>query len=107
MKTLTLLPLAAAALLLAAPASHAEGKHAQRQDLLKAMDKNGDGKISKDEYLAVFAERFAKIDKNGDGYLTDDERRAARAAFAGKMHRRGGHRASPDGNNDGNGAFNE
>ncbi len=44
-------------------------------------DKNGDGVVDHDEFLAKAEERFEKLDKNGDGVLTDDER---------KHHRRRG-----------------
>ena len=53
----------------------------------KKLDADGDGKVSKDEYLkspraaqdpAKAGERFAKIDKDGDGFLTLDEFKAGR-----------------------------
>lgn len=36
-------------------------------------DKNGDGVVSRQEYLDAAARRFAKLDRNGDGRLTPDE----------------------------------
>ena len=74
---------------------------------MKRIDKNGDGKISKDEFVAVQIERFTKMDKNGDGFLSKDEMRAAREMVGGKMHRRGGPGRFQDGNNDGDGNLNE
>jgi Ca2+-binding EF-hand superfamily protein len=40
------------------------------------VDKNGDGKIGKDEFPGK-PERFAALDKNGDGFLTKEELQAA------------------------------
>ncbi len=45
-------------------------------------DKNGDGVVDHDEFLAKAEERFEKLDKNGDGVLSADERQ--------KRHRRRG-----------------
>lgn len=36
------------------------------------LDKNGDGKVSKDEFDGP-SQHFSRFDKNGDGYLSDDE----------------------------------
>ena len=53
----------------------------------KRMDTDGDGKITKDEYLknprsaqdpTKAAERFAKMDKDGDGNVTLEEFKASR-----------------------------
>ncbi|MGE0605838.1 MAG: EF-hand domain-containing protein [Pirellulales bacterium] len=44
----------------------------RRQKLMKA-DKNGDGKISKDEAPERLKERFGKLDKNNDGQLDAQE----------------------------------
>jgi len=46
---------------------------AQRwQAMLQHLDKNGDGKIGKDEFPGR-AEMFARLDQNGDGFITEDE----------------------------------
>jgi len=51
---------------------------------LKAMDKNGDGQISRDEASAhpKLAKHFDQIDTNKDGQLSADELRAAHAKGA-------------------------
>lgn len=41
--------------------------------MLKRADTDGDGKISRAEYLAQADKRFARIDANGDGQITKDE----------------------------------
>jgi Ca2+-binding EF-hand superfamily protein len=46
------------------------------ETLLKQMDTNKDGKISRDEAKGKLAESFAKIDANKDGYLDRKELRA-------------------------------
>src|ERR1700761_1088146 len=45
-------------------------------------DTDGDGRVSKAEYLARADERFARMDKNGDGQLTPDEMAPRREAAA-------------------------
>src|SRR5512138_1592263 len=48
---------------------------------LKALDKDGDGRISRDEAAAAprLAQNFDKIDADHDGFLTREELRAAHA----------------------------
>ena len=41
--------------------------------MVEHMDTNGDGTVSKDEFLAAAKTRFSKLDKNGDGYLDAGE----------------------------------
>jgi len=43
------------------------------EEMFKRLDKNADGKITKDEAPERMAENFDKIDKNGDGAITQDE----------------------------------
>lgn len=38
-----------------------------------AMDRDGDGKVSQDEFLAPLREAFARMDADGDGFLDDRE----------------------------------
>lgn len=64
-----------------AVAQEKKGKSPEEQ--FKALDKNNDMKVSKDEYLARFAAdaekkskaetRFGRIDKNSDGFLSLEE----------------------------------
>ena len=50
---------------------------------LKALDKDGDGRISRDEAAAAprLAQGFDRIDANHDGFLARDELKAAHAAM--------------------------
>lgn len=49
------------------------------------LDKNGDGKISRDEAQSdrILSTQFAQIDKNGDGYISPDEYSAIGAGATG------------------------
>lgn len=51
------------------------GRENRKQKMFEEQDKNGDGKISLEEFKAHSEVIFAKKDKNGDGYLTQDEMR--------------------------------
>ena len=53
--------------------------------MVARMDTNGDGTVSKDEFLAAAKARFTKIDKNGDGFIDADEVNGRR--WAGHGHR--------------------
>jgi Ni/Co efflux regulator RcnB len=77
----------------AAAAAMAAGGVAQAQmpapaDIIKGWDKDGDGAVSKDEWIAAGrpAERFDAVDANKDGKITAAELEAAMAA----MRARGG-----------------
>ena len=65
----------------------AHGK-AMRAAMLRALDKDGDGKVSKAEALAAAEARFERADTNHDGFLSAEELAAARQAH--RRHR--GHR---------------
>lgn len=43
------------------------------QERVKAMDSNGDGAISREEYLAHAEKQFQRLDANHDGRITQDE----------------------------------
>lgn len=43
------------------------------QERLQAMDKNGDGNISKGEFMTQAEARFSKMDANGDGQVSREE----------------------------------
>ena len=81
-----------------------EGGGASRMaEFLKKVDTNGDGKITKEEFLVYSKkeaeERFAKIDTNGDGVVDESEIKAA----AEKMREGAGRRG--EGQSQGEGGF--
>jgi len=79
MKTITTITLstflACLTLMSQEPAKPAAGGLAER---LKQLDRNGDGKLSANEFLGP---QFKQMDKNGDGFVTLEE---AQAYFAGR-----------------------
>jgi hypothetical protein len=56
-----------------------EGGHEGKPKMERAIkgDTNGDGMISKDEFLSKAQERFGTTDANGDGNIDRDEAKAA------------------------------
>lgn len=52
-------------------------------------DTNGDGVISKSEFLAHSKERFSKMDADGNGEISKEESKAARKAMHEKMKEKG------------------
>ena len=55
-------------------ASHVfAGHHGHGKNKMEMMDTNGDGSISKDEFMSHKEQHFMKKDENGDGVLTEDE----------------------------------
>lgn len=49
------------------------------------MDANGDGKVSREEFMQGHAAMFDKMDSNGDGMLDMDEQHAHRAMMKDQM----------------------
>lgn len=77
----------------AAPALAAGEENGQNQRHRKGkferMDSDGDGVVTKDEFMAHSEKRFSKMDADGDGKITKEESDAARARMKekfGKMH---------------------
>lgn len=76
---------------------HQGGMQPQRRgghgDRLREMDKDGDGAVSKAEFLAKAEERFARMDTNHDGKLTPEDRpQRPRGEGQGDQRGRGGPR---------------
>lgn len=86
----------AVALGLSAGAAYAEGgDHGKPHDkahrgggLMQKIDTNGDGNVSKAEFMAKHEEMFAKMDADSNGSLTKDEMKAAREKMKEKMKER-------------------
>lgn len=74
-RKLALLALASAAVL--APLA-AQARIPSPEKILKAWDKNADGGVDKDEWIAAGRKeaRFAKADADGDGKISLDELKA-------------------------------
>ena len=74
---------AAAAAALLASAGAASAQAPDPAAIIKNWDKNGDGSVSKDEWVAAGrpAERFDAVDANKDGKVTAEELAAAMAAM--------------------------
>ena len=58
----------------------AAGQRPAPEEMFKRLDKNGDGKIAKDEASERLAQNFDKIDANKDGFITIEELKAGRPA---------------------------
>lgn len=65
-------------------AHHEKIRQQRMADRLKAMDRNGDGNVSVEEYEAAQTWRMARLDRNGDGKIEPDEMRF----HGGKRHHR-------------------
>lgn len=66
-----------------------EGARGQRGNIIERLDKDGDGKISKEEAPARLKERFDDIDENGDGFIDQEELEKALRARRGNRDRPG------------------
>jgi Ca2+-binding EF-hand superfamily protein len=70
------------------------GQNGGRGGMMMRADTNGDGMISRAEYMAQADARFARMDKNGDGQLSGDE-------LGGPGRHGGGMMMAADTNHDG------
>lgn len=51
------------------------------------LDTNGDGKISKEEYLKAAEERFNKMDKGGDGFIDEKDQQSMKEKMKERMEK--------------------
>lgn len=86
-----MLLLASAAVLMSFPAfaedmsGKGDDKGMHKGFKFEAMDTNGDGLVSKDEFMAEHMKRFEAMDSNHDGGVSKDEIEAYRQAKHEKM----------------------
>jgi len=85
MKTLVILSLSAFAIGFAMPA-FAEGKG--KGGMFEKHDTDGDGVISKSEFLSHAEARFSSMDVNGDGSVSKDEAKSKHKEMREKMKER-------------------
>jgi Ca2+-binding EF-hand superfamily protein len=71
--------LAAGQSLAGTDSERAERFRQKMQERIEAMDTDGDGAISREEYLANAERHFERLDLDGDGYVTAAEREQIRA----------------------------
>jgi hypothetical protein len=62
-----------------------KGMHGE--NWFQKMDKNGDGKISKQEFEEAANNKFERMDTNKDGYISKEEFEAAAKKWKGMHHR--------------------
>ncbi len=68
----------------AAMAEMHDGGHKTPGKMMERVDTNGDGVISKAEFMAKHEEAFAKMDADGNGSLTTEELESAKAKMKEK-----------------------
>ncbi|MCH8906341.1 MAG: hypothetical protein IH840_04555 [Candidatus Heimdallarchaeota archaeon] len=74
----------------AAMGTTSEGDHkGKKMRMMEKMDTDADGMISKDEFMAMHAKKFAEMDADSDGMLSMDEMKSHHKAMKEKrMERR-------------------
>ncbi len=61
-----------------------EARESRGGKRIEKMDSDKDGKISKDEWIAYYSEKFTEKDVDGDGYVTAGEMESSRRSRGGK-----------------------
>jgi Ca2+-binding EF-hand superfamily protein len=56
----------------ASPNAHERAERVS-EHIVKRLDTNGDGVVSREEFVAAAKQRFARMDKNGDGFIDASE----------------------------------
>ncbi len=62
-----------------------KGEHKGPGKMFKETDTNGDGQMSKDEFMAFHEKRFAEMDGDGDGQISGEEAKAKAQEWREKM----------------------
>ncbi len=71
-----------------APAMAESGESDDKAGMFSKHDTDGDGTISKDEFLNHAEERFSKIDSDGDGAVSKEEAKAGHQMRRSEMKER-------------------
>lgn len=66
---------------MAADSTPHQGGHGPMMDRLQSADTDGDGMLSKTEFMAVHEKRFDEMDANKDGKISKDEMKAHRESM--------------------------
>lgn len=82
---LTVCALGFLTLAMPAYADHHEGDMGGKHPMMEKIDTDGDGQVSKAEFMAMHTERFEKMDANSDGVLSKDEMKAGHEKMRDKM----------------------
>lgn len=77
-------------------AASADAPKHHKSDMLKEIDADGDGAVSKNEFLAFHEKRFGEMDANNDGKISKEEHEAMRAEWKAKMKERREQRMKKD-----------
>lgn len=54
-------------------------------NMMKKIDADGDGRVSRDEFANFHTNKFNKMDTNGDDFIDADERKAHHEQMKGKF----------------------
>ncbi len=76
--------------------AHGPGDRPTPEERFEALDADGDGRVSEEEFFSAPAARFTDADENGDGFLDIEE-----ARNAGRRNQGGPLFARADSNDDG------
>ncbi len=77
-------------------AAPADGPKHHKGDMLKEIDADSDGAVSKAEFLAFHEKRFGEMDTNKDDKISKEEHEAMRAEWKAKMKERREQRMKKD-----------